>query len=86
MFLLWGIGVCGLLVFEHSFKQELGEGSRHLQPTPWDKQQSEGEQGTPVSMEKVVAEPGYHNTSPLVWLTSCANEDKIVVEGWRWWH
>ena len=48
---------------------------------PWDAQSSGGEPDTPVSTDKPAAEPGYHNPSPLVWLTGHANEATVVVEG-----
>ena len=35
----------------------------------------------PVSIDKLLAEPSYHNCSPLVQLISHANEAMVVVEG-----
>ena len=44
--------------------------------------QPDGEEpGTLVSTNKLVAEPGYHNPSPLIQLIGCANEVTVVVEG-----
>ena len=34
-----------------------------------------------ISMNTAVAEPGYHNPSPLVWLTCHANKATVAVEG-----
>ena len=34
-----------------------------------------------VNTNKLVAESGYHNPDPLVWLLGHANEAKAVVEG-----
>ena len=40
-----------------------------------------GEPGILVNMDKLVAEPGYHNPSPLVWLIGCASEAMVLEEG-----
>ena len=34
-----------------------------------------------MNTNKPLAEPGYHNSDPLVWLLGCANEAMVVVEG-----
>ena len=34
-----------------------------------------------MSTNKLMAEPGYHNPDPLVWLLCHANEAMVVVEG-----
>ena len=44
-------------------------------------QLSGGEPGTLVSTDKLVAEPGYHNPDPLVWLHGHTNETMVVAEG-----
>ena len=43
-------------------------------------QPSEGEPGMLVSTNKPVAESGYHNPDPMVWLLGHANEAMVVVE------
>ena len=43
-------------------------------------QPSGGEPEKLVSMDKLVAEPEYHNPSPLAWLLGHANEATVVVE------
>ena len=62
---------------------KMGGVSGHLQPAPWDTQPSGGEPGMLVHTDKLAAEPGYHNHSPLVWLLGCSNEAMVMVEGWR---
>ena len=57
------------------------EGRRHLHPASWDAQPSGREPGQLVSTDIPVAEPGYHNPSPLVWLLGHANEAMVMVEG-----
>ena len=48
---------------------------------PQDEQQNGGQPRTFVNTNKMVAESGYHNPDPLVWLLGHANEAEIVVEG-----
>ena len=44
-------------------------------------QPSGGEPGISVSTNKQIAESGYHNPDPFVWLPGLANEAMVVVEG-----
>ena len=56
-------------------------GQEHLQPAPQEAQPSRGKPGTSVSVNTPALEPGYHNSSPVVWLFGHANEAAVVVEG-----
>ena len=78
---MWVLGTLSSWVPKYPFKWKLREVVVVLQPASQDIQQSGGEPGTSVNTSKLVAESGYHNPDPLVWLLCHAYEAKVMVEG-----